>query len=436
MILIYVKKQTPRISYTFKHVCMRILGLEIAFTSTLEKFLSHQGPKISYGKKPLGGELFYYSEGLLEQQGIESIEVVVRPWDEIVGIFPAPHGSALPFDVFSASFYLLSRYEEYLPHVKDEKGRFMASESLAYREGFLQQPVIDIWAYRFKDSLLSVFPELILELHKREMTIHTLIEGAQPYAYAQKGFFRTTIGYLSDLIKGNFRSFVERTKVVLGFKRDPLNTFKWIVNTAKHSNFKITVFFMLGDAMTFEESMNYHRKRLKLLIKYVADYKEVGLIFSFKSLSDLGALKKEKNHIEGITHRDLRSSMNAEVLVNLPDIYRQLVELEVQKDFTMGYYDTPGFRAGTCTPFLFYDLDFEIKTPLLIHPVVARTSMFDSKYSNNKERMVDQLLQSVAGVHGYFAMVFSNKDFTGEDQNQVWRAIFSEKLGNFTGVKN
>jgi len=147
-------------------------------------------------------------------------------------------------------------------------------------------------------------------------------------------------------------------------------------------------------------------------------------------------LKKEKNHIEGITHRDLRSSMNAEVLVNLPDIYRQLVELEVQKDFTMGYYDTPGFRAGTCTPFLFYDLDFEIKTPLLIHPVVARTSMFDSKYSNNKERMVDQLLQSVAKVHGYFAMVFSNKDFTGEDQNQVWRAIFSEKLANFTGVKN
>ena len=56
--------------------------------------------------------------------------------------------------------------------------------------------------------------------------------------------------------------------------------------------------------------------------------------------------------------------MNARFLVHLPDVPRHLVELEIQRDFTMVYRNAIGFRAGTCTPFLFYDLDFEIKTPL------------------------------------------------------------------------
>ena len=45
----------------------------------------------------------------------------------------------IPFDVFSATFFLVSRYEEYLPHVKDDYGRFLATESLAFKEDFLQE---------------------------------------------------------------------------------------------------------------------------------------------------------------------------------------------------------------------------------------------------------------------------------------------------------
>ena len=52
----------------------------------------------------------------------------------------------------------------------------------------------------------------------------------------------------------------------------------------------------------------------------------------------------------------------------------------------MGYPDTIGFRASTCTPFLFYDLDFEVQTPLMIHPyqlmdfsLLKHTSFLDKK---------------------------------------------------------
>src|SRR5690606_10097700 len=174
-----------------------------------------------------------------------------------------------------------------------------------------------------------------------------------------------------------------------------------------------------------------HRQKFKLLIKYVSDYKEVGLIFSYNSLRDYELLKSEKRRMEEITNRSLNSSMNSEFLVNLPDIYRHLVELEVKKDYTMVFRDTVGFRAGTCTPFLFYDLDYEIRTPLEIHPAAMTTLAFQTKYASDIEKIVKSTIKAVSDVNGTFTMIFSNRDFSSDENNKIWRNIFSEKLEQY-----
>lgn len=426
MLLIHIDKITPRISYIFKHICLRILGIDATFTTALEEFISHTGPKLSYGKKPMGNELFFQSYGLLEQQGFESFDVSVKKWGETYGFFSVFNSSALPFDIFAASFYMISRYEEYLPHLKDEKGRFMASESLAFQAGFLHQPVVDIWAYKFKSKLVESFPQLIFP--NKKMTIHPVIVATQPFVYKFKGLLRSAAGYADDLFSGKLSRLVQRTKVIFGLKRDPSDTFKWLVNNARHSNFKFTVFFLLGNAVNFQKGMNTHRQQFKLLLKYVSDYKEVGLVFSYEVLSQYEKLKGERLRMENITNRSLKSSMNAEFLVNLPDIYRNLVELQVKRDFTMVFRDTVGFRAGTCTPFLFYDLDYEIKTPLVIHPATMTTYAFQKRYAADIEKTVNSFLSEVEKVNGTFTIIFSNNDFSSEEENKVWRSILSEKL--------
>ncbi|MBT0606612.1 DUF7033 domain-containing protein [Aequorivita echinoideorum] len=429
MLLLYTTKLTPRISYIFKHICLRILEVDVVFTTAIEEFIAHSGPKFSYGKKPLGNELFFQSYGLLEQQGFETIDISVKKWDETVGFFAVSNNSALPFDIFSASFYMLSRYEEYLPHVKDKMGRFMASESLAFKENFLHQPVVDIWAYKFKNLLKDLFPEM--EFPKKKITIHPVIEASQPFAYSQKGAFRTLFGYINNLLEGKIREIINRTQVIIGAKRDPFNTFKWIINIATRSNFKLTIFFLLGNSLVFEESLNTHRQKFKLLLKYVADYKEVGLLFSYAALTDYELLKEEKQQMEAITNRPLASSINSQLLVNLPDIYRNLVELEVKKDFTMVFRDTVGFRAGTCTPFLFYDLDYEVKTPLTLCPAAMTTYAFQTKYPTDIEKSVNGMLDAVNAVNGTFTILFTNKDFSYLEKNKIWRSIFSEKLQEY-----
>ena len=135
--------------------------------------------------------------------------------------------------------------------------------------------------------------------------------------------------------------------------------------------------------------------------------------------------------MEEITNRSLASTMNSEFLVNLPDIYRHLVELEVKRDYTMVFRDTVGFRAGTCTPFLFYDLDYEIKTPLIVHPAAMTTLAFQKKYASDIEKTVINTIHAVEKVNGTFTMIFSNSDFSSEENNKVWRKIFSEKLQEY-----
>jgi len=70
MLLVYTHKITPRLKYTFKHICKRILGLEVKFTSKVEDFIAHDSLKMSYTKQPLSNELFVRSHSLLFEQGL------------------------------------------------------------------------------------------------------------------------------------------------------------------------------------------------------------------------------------------------------------------------------------------------------------------------------------------------------------------------------
>ena len=99
MLLIYLNKTTSRTDYIFKHICSRILELEIGFTSSVEAFVAHAGPKLSYGKQALAGEFFVKSHGLLFEQGFEDVPIQVRPWRSTSCFFAVDQKSNLPFDI-------------------------------------------------------------------------------------------------------------------------------------------------------------------------------------------------------------------------------------------------------------------------------------------------------------------------------------------------
>ena len=424
MLLVYSHKITPRLRYAFKHICKRILGIDVSFTSKVEDFIAHDSMKLSYTRQPLSGEIFIRSNELLFEQGLGEVEIHVQTWAHTKGFFPTGEKSSLPFDIFAASFYLLSRYEEYLPHVKDGFGRFTTSQSLAYKEKFLNQPVIDIWAYKFQEVLKERYPNYLFPV--RSYNVQPIIDVPTAYYYRQKGLLRTIGGTLNDLVKLRLKNLYQRYLVLAGFQRDPYDTFKWIITKQKQCNFKFMVFFLIGEYSTYDKNISINKKQFVSLIKSVADYCEVGLKASYLSLEDIETLKIEKQKMESIINTELKAVRHSFSKLNLPMSYRNLIELEIQKDFTMGYIDQMGFRAGTCTPFQYYDLDYEVQTPLQINPYHAMDFAL-LKYASqlDKKEHLMKIIREVKSVNGTFAPVFHNYSFNNQPRWQGFKDLFN-----------
>lgn len=424
MLLVYTHKITPRLKYTFKQIVTRILGIKVDFTTVIEEFIAHDSLKMSYTSQPLSKEISIRSHELLFEQGLSDIEINVQQWDETKCFFPTGEKSSLPFDIFAATFYMLSRYEEYLPHVKDEYGRFTAGESLAFKEGFLDQPVVDIWALKFRDILKERFEDY--DFPERSYSIKPVIDVPIAYSYKEKGFMRTMGGTIKDLVSLNLKSIYSRYSVILGFRRDPYDTFKWIINKQKQSYVQFGVFFLIGDYSTYDKNNSIHNKNFVSLIKYMSDYCQIGLKASFYALNSLKILKEEKNKMEAIIHEHLQASRHSFSKLNIPQSYRNLVELEIKQDYTMGYTSSLGFRAGTCTPFLFYDLDYEVQTPLQVHPFNCFDFALSKLHSQlDKKEQLYRMIEQVKRVQGTFTPVFHNYTFGNEPQWKGFRELFT-----------
>ena len=429
MILVYTHKVTPRVRYIFKHIFTRTLLISVSFTNKIEEFVAHNGPKMSYSKVPLGNEFFVRSNDLLFQQGVNDIDITIQKWDKVPCFFNAGTKSIIPFDIFAASFYLISRYEEYLPHVKDEHSRFSANQSLAYKHRFLEKPVIDIWALKFVAILKEKFPDYVFP--QREYSFISTIDVDNAFAYKHKSLIRTFAGFFNDFFKLRLRSFWDRFAVLTNIRKDPYNVFNFILKVKKKYNVRTIFFFLIADYTTFDTNVSPSKRKFKLLIKDMVDYARVGLHPSYFTMQDSLLLKKEKERLENITNIPTIRSRQHYGRFNLPETYQSLIDLEIKEDYSMGYSSHVGFRASTCTPFYFYDLDFEIQTPLKIFPfALMDTTLNDYMNLTPKQSLgrIRDLKNEVKAVNGTFITLFHNESLSNYGRWKGWGRLYESML--------
>lgn len=429
MLLIFTHKVTNRLTYTAKHLFERILGVEMGFTTKVEDFIKHNGPKMTYSKQPLQNEFFIRSNDLLFEQGINDLEIKVSNWDGIPCFFASGEKSTVPFDIFSASFFLLSRYEEYLPHVKDSVGRFPVKESIAYQHDFLELPVVDLWAYKLLEALQERFPDL--ETKEKSYSFTSIINVTTSHAYAMRGISRTLGGFLLDLGNFRFREIWERFSVLLRIKKDPYDNFFDLVEIHKKFPIKTMFFFQFAKHSAHDKNVATTNNRFRYLIKSIADYSIVSLSTSFVSTSDKNVLREEKKQLGNLINRPISYARLRYNKVNVPATYRNLVETEFTDDFSMGYTHEIGFRAGTCTPFYFYDINTEVRQPIKIHPFAMHDYAL-VKYKTKEEvfEKMDRVYRLVKQVKGDFILVFSN-ELLGGKQPLDWMQLYQSMLKRY-----
>jgi Family of unknown function (DUF7033) len=436
MLLIYTTEKTERVIYTFDFIFKDILQIDFSLTDNKEAFQGEYGPKISYTNEPVDKELFFCAESLLFERGIRSFDVKTTSYNNSIGLFPVETG-AMPFDLFAGAFYLLSRYEEYLPFAPDEHNRFPPGKSIAVRNGFIGHPVIDEWAMMLKEVLKQKFPNL--KCGQRKFNFIPTYDIDIAWAYLNKGLIRTIGGYFKAIFQLNFKDIGYRTAVLLKMRRDPYFTFNFMKRLQKKFGFKPIYFFLVGQFDTYDKNISPQVPKFQKLIKDIADYADIGVHPSYASNSDRFKLQAEKETLYEVSNWPITKSRQHYLMMQLPETYQRLMEVDVKDDYTMGYTQYAGFRSGTCTPHLFYNLKLDSRTQLTVHPFGFMDSVFQYYLKLRPEQVLAEtkkIIDRVKKVDGTLYILWHNSSFSETFEWKGWRAPYVEILEYIYNMEN
>jgi len=371
MFLIYTHKITPRVRYIFKHIFENMLMINFDLTTKVEIFVAHSGPKLSYSNKPLGDEFFVKSHLLLFEQGITTQKLKLDFWDELPIFYLTNTEGNCPFDIFAASFFLLSRYEECMPYLKTNLGYFYPSQSISMKFDFLELPIIDLWVSKFQEKLASNFQQIVKKRnHKASKKI--LLEVPLAFRYSNRSFLENLEDFISSIWKLNFKQLIFQILVLIRLKNDPFDTFNFWKEWFEKSSIKPQVFFLFSQSSSYQVTTSIFNLRFRKIIKKTGDFFSLGLLTSIRAQIDSKKqILREKNDFQKLTNRAIFDVRLSNGIFNLRKDYEMLYENEFKNDYSMGYLDQIGFRAGTATPYYFYDFSRESQLSLKLTPIFA-----------------------------------------------------------------
>jgi hypothetical protein len=429
MILVYASNITPRVKYIFHFIFHDILNIAYKITSERVEFERSNLARINYSETELEGTLKIIPHTLLFETGIKEQNIRVTNWKNTKVFFQTDSLLEVPFDLFASSFYILTRYEEYLPHNKDGHGRFPAEESLAFKNDFLEEPVVDQWAFLLADVIKRRYPDFILP--ERKFRYIPTIDIDIAYAYRYKGFGRTIGAFAKDLIKFNLSDNLFRVKVLLGLEKDPYDTYDFFRKLHERYNLTPVFFFLVGRYSRFDKNHSIRKKEYRELIQKISDIGPVGLHPSYGSNSDFNALKREAVEFSQLIGRKVERSRQHFLKLTFPETYRNLNKLGIKEDYTMGFASKPGFRAGTCTSFHFYDLEMEEQTLLRIYPFQVMDGTLNQYIKLNPQEAVEKIrkiVTSVKFVQGTFISLWHNESVGEQRDWKGWSGVYEEVL--------
>jgi len=427
MVLVYSNEITPRIEYIFKLIFARILGIEVEFTSNSSNFQKSEQAKINYSFEKFGNEFYIKPHPLLFYKALIEPTINSVWYEGQKYFFESSTDSDLPFDVFAASFYLVTRYEEYLETEKDEFGRYPAEKSILFKYNLLEKPVVNIWSLMLADKLRGKYP--FLNITKKKFSFISTIDVDNAWAFKNKGFFRISGAILHAFLIGKFGELALRIKVLTGKKMDPYDTYAYLNAVFKGNEEKVKYFFLVGNYGHYDKNISYKKSQLRKLIKKTSTKYEVGIHPSFSSVKKGGEDKvlQEINRLENIIHKEIKISRQHYLGLMMPRSYRRLIRAGISEDYTMGYSSKPGFRAGICTPYCFYDLKKEKATNLLIVPfqVMDGTLRHYLKLSpRDAIEVTEKLMEEVKKVGGAFVSIWHNETVTDEGIWKGYKEVF------------
>lgn len=289
-------------------------------------------------------------------------------------------------DLIASTYFLITRYEECVRRdVRDQHGRFLGRESLAYRAGFLSRPIVE----EYGKLLRKYLRQAGLDVKEPESGFsHVYLTHDVDEIWTWDNYYRA----LRTTVKRILKNQPEKLRPLLAcydyMKYDPVYTFPWLIqqdDTVKEVYGKdrcTPLYFFMGciDRRYTDRGYLSDRERTQRLISDLqkADC-VIGCHTSYAASLDLSQVKPEVTRIAELAGNPITRERHHYLASREPEDFNALIQAGITDDFTMGYADTAGFRLGTCRPVRWIDPIKRELTALTLHPMTVMECTLDNE---------------------------------------------------------
>jgi hypothetical protein len=247
------------------------------------------------------------------------------------------------------------------------------------------------------------------------------------FAYLHKNALRTQLATAKDYLFNRKDRISDRNKVLAGEMKDPYDTFDFI-QTLAMSGANVLIFWLLGDYGTYDKNIPHSQEDQRELIRNMSEYAEIGVHASFGSNDSEYQLGTEIQRLNQITSKPVTKNRQHFLALNLPYTYQALIRQNITDDYSMGYADIAGFRAGTARVFNWFDLTTNDTTSLRVHPFTYMDgTLHEYLKLSPAEAMkkIKTLYQEVCQNGGQFSYIWHNETIGDYAHWKGWKEVFS-----------
>lgn len=410
-IVIYTPRVTNRIKYTIDFVFQQYFGIEYKLVDNIDFITDSDNFIINYSSQALKNTFSVFQDNLLLEDNIQPQKLFISTEHDLPVFFQTTDNYDLKFDIFSCIFYLISRYEEYLPHEKDVHERYKSSNSILANKAFNFSPIVEFWLQLFQNEILKIQPNLSFKKYELEYLPTFDIDNA--FQFSGRNWIKNPPNIFTE----------ECRNVLLKRQKDAYDNFDFILDELHKNNLESIFFFLMNDDDKMNSNVSPTSTLLLHKINFIFERKiKIGIHPSYFALEKNNILK-EKNILESATASTITISRQHFLKINFPNYYRKLIEVGIEKDCSLSYPDVFGFRAGCSRPFYFFDIERNETTSLLIQPSCFMDATFEyyqPEKINNFQQEFLTIFNQLMKINGKLVPIFHNDLFAKD----IYRNIF------------
>lgn len=404
--------------------------------------------------KPCG----FFDDGIYSTSAAEP-KLPLPLWEGIPLLFGLPtmeeinDGETLVIhaDLIASTYYLISRYEEMTKRpLRDLHGRFPGIQSLPYRAGFINRPIVDEYGAKLREIIFqrNLIDRLQIKIEGRPARfskVNLTCDVDQPYKY------HSLRSILRAIVKEKMPIYTAIKHYLSPAIQDPYFTFNKMLLWHDTMVEKLrpglldSIFFIKTqsrdphDKPSYDVRSIYMRRVISLIRAHKA---KIGVHFSYAAGINPSLVADEKYKLQRhLRIHNIISSRHHFLSFREPEDAIVLQNAGIKHDYSMGYADIAGFRLGTCRPVRFINPNIKGLTNLVMHPLyVMDYTLVAKRYMNLDkdvaETLVMNIVEQVAKYNGELNLLWHNESFSVDSPLPWLGLLYRSILRRIVQIEN